>query len=183
MKLIFSKGLKKRERWFKDDEYFTEVFNALMTDFRKERNYHGREMYCKRFKTEYILAVLKFLYTIQKEKFGISENARYEISIPGRFLDNSDIRTQVTVMYDPNENNCVVRMDNMEYLNRYFRFIIETGNDEYYLIPSCSNIIIDNDLDKNRSFEKNFINVFLNFVDRYMHYNVRKDAFVCNEVQ
>lgn len=32
-------------------------------------------------------------------------------------------------------------------------------------------------------FKKNFINVFLSFVDRYMHYNIRKDAFIGNEVQ
>ena len=86
----------------------------------------------------------------------------------------------VSIYYKPNIGKCIVDIDHNMYFRRYFEFIVQPDRftlEGFFLQPSSSDIMIDNTFDKDREFEKNFINILLDSVYEYI-LNIRKDAII-----
>ena len=176
MESIDLKGLKKKEKWFKNDEYFTEVFNALMSDWNLGKEYHGRELYCSKYEAEFVLAILLFLYHVTVKCNNIKFGRDIDLTMPINYNNNCT----VSIYYKPNIGKCIVDIDHNMYFRRYFEFIVQPDRftlEGFFLQPSSSDIMIDNTFDKDMEFEKNFINILLDSVYEYI-LNIRKGAII-----
>ncbi len=143
-------------------EVFNDVYNSLISEFKKSRRLNILDYYIKSYDNSFIIASLKFLYDIHYKSEHAIVSKRFELESNIDINDNN-IPFISFIDYDTGLNRVEISLRD-KISNYTHSLVIIFGVDNEFLYPEPS-IIIETTSFNNNYIKDNFIKIFCSIMN------------------